>query len=240
MSDGEPWFVVLDPAGAIVARGGGAPADLVGKIAMDLEGDLGPLALAARGLVEAVRRGDELARATVSTESASIEVVALPMIAVTRSQCDLAVLTTRAIHPFKPQADAKDVALTFEGPETMPFHADEAKILWSISTLVGNALRFSRAGTRRLPGGAIRVSLAFADACATITVRDDGPGIDAAHVTDLFLAQGGAVALRMVRDIASAHGGRLEVVSSIDVHEHGTTIALILPVATISSPEEAR
>jgi signal transduction histidine kinase len=87
-----------------------------------------------------------------------------------------------------------------------------------------------------MPGGTITVHAGFdpTSAQVTIEVRDDGPGIPADTVTRLFRrdglnVRGAGLALLLISDICTAHGGTIDVHSSADVSEHGTTIRLTLP-----------
>jgi signal transduction histidine kinase len=223
------WLVIIDPGGEVIAVGGGAPRELRGKRASDLAGELAPIADANRELELDLRRGEDAAARIVRVGAADVEVVAVAVVAVSRSVVRLAAIAERAVRPFEPQADAKDVALSLVVERDVAVRADEAKTVWIISTLVGNALRFARHGTRRLPGGTIEVIVESTDTDASVIVRDDGPGIDPAHVRTLFEPSGGAVALRMARHVAIANGGDLRIESSVDADEHGTTATLVLP-----------
>ena len=70
----------------------------------------------------------------------------------------------------------------------------------------------------------------------SITVDDDGAGIDPAHLDQIFEpffttkteGRGTGLGLSIVRDIVTAHGGRVTATSTLDV---GTTFVVELPVA---------
>src|SRR5215472_18876753 len=80
-----------------------------------------------------------------------------------------------------PQAKALDVtlrvALDRNSPQTV--FADRRKIAWAITALIGNALRYVRHGTGRMPGGSISVTAAPGPETgnAALEIQDDGPGI---------------------------------------------------------------
>ncbi len=106
-----------------------------------------------------------------------------------------------------------------------------------VATLVGNALRYARRGTRLHPGGRIvvRVIPNEPSGFLTVAVHDDGPGIPKDKLATLFQRRAGAqhaigLALTLIGDIVAAHGGKLEVDSSQDTFEHGTTVRVMLPL----------
>jgi signal transduction histidine kinase len=86
---------------------------------------------------------------------------------------------------------------------------------------------------------------------AVIRVRDSGPGIPAEHLPHIFerfyradsarsRASGGTgLGLAIAREIAEAHGGRIEVESS---EETGSTFTVTLPAhgrEALDEPEES-
>ena len=135
------------------------------------------------------------------------------------------------------QAEAIDGSLTLTIGESVPsvLFLDAEKLAWAVTSLVGNALRYIRPGTRRMPGGAIVVQMTYEASKheVVISVQDDGPGIPADRVAHLFDRNGrpqGGLALLLVHDIVVAHGGRCEVESRTAAFDHGTTVRLTFPV----------
>ncbi len=112
---------------------------------------------------------------------------------------------------------------------------DEDKVAWTIGTLIGNALRHVPRGAFFHPGGEIVVHAGRNPDSGevTIDVTDDGPGIPADKIPLLFQAapyqRRVGYALILAREIAEAHGGRLDVKSSDEPLTHGTTISFVLP-----------
>jgi two-component system OmpR family sensor kinase len=152
------------------------------------------------------------------------------------SPTDLASLLTGTIETLQEQAKALDVALAIEAGAGLPrVNVDAEKIAWAVATLVGNAFRYVRRGTRRLPGGSIQVRLrAPGDGAVLVSVEDDGPGIPAEKVANLFrrgrgVAHGTGLALMLIQDVVLAHGGTVEVTSKCDAFASGTTVTLRLP-----------
>jgi signal transduction histidine kinase len=107
---------------------------------------------------------------------------------------------------------------------------DPGRIHQLLMVLLDNAIRYSRAG-----GGVEIVGRCTPDA-VRIIVRDDGIGIPAAEMPEIFdrfvrgsnaVAGGTGLGLPVAKAIAEAHGGAL----SIDSREgDGTTVTLTLPL----------
>ncbi len=161
-----------------------------------------------------------------------------PSIPLHLAPTDLRALFQSSTEALAEQARELDVDFRIEAAADVPERAviDPEKLAWAVATLVGNAFRYVRRGTRRLPGGSIGISLAFDSAAkdVLIAVEDDGPGIPADKVPWLFERQEGAVhaaglGLRLIHDIVVAHGGKVAVESCTEGVEHGTKITLRLP-----------
>src|SRR5271166_5566117 len=154
-----------------------------------------------------------------------------------RSWTDLVPLLTGTIETLQKQARALDVALTVDAEPGLPrVNVDAEKIAWTVATLVGNALRYVRRGTRRLPGGAVRVHLRADSGQVVVSVEDDGPGIPADKVANLFrrdhiVTHGTGLALMLIQDVVTAHGGTVDVKSHCEALGSGTTVTLRLPAS---------
>src|SRR5262245_33669899 len=118
------------------------------------------------------------------------EIVAAEAIPLRRAETDLRALLASALEVLEQQAAGLDVALRLEVTSPLPagMRLDPEKIAWAVTTLVGNALRYVRRGTRRMPGGSIEVELSFLAERGevVIAVQDDGPGIPADKLPWLF------------------------------------------------------
>lgn len=150
---------------------------------------------------------------------------------------DVAALLRSSLTPLMAQAKEHAIELRVETlGEVSPLPVDPEKLAWGIATLVGNALRYVRRGNAGRPGGSVLVHIdegSTPDHVA-IAVQDDGPGIPEEKLPYLFQRRAGAphaegLALSLVRDIVSAHGGRIEVESRTGSDEHGTSITIHLP-----------
>jgi signal transduction histidine kinase len=160
-------------------------------------------------------------------------------IPVRRVGTDLRVLLGSTMAPLQEQARGLDVDLRIETAADVPpsMSLDPEKIAWAVATLVGNAFRYVRRGTRRMPGGSIVVTSSYDPARKEIAILvvDDGPGIPADKLPWLFKrAAGGTHAaglgLMLVHDVATAHGGAVDVRSTTAGPERGTAITLHIPV----------
>lgn len=146
---------------------------------------------------------------------------------------DLGALLSGALEIMKEQANDLEIALDVDVMEDVPrANVDPEKIAWAVTTLVGNAMRFVRKGSRHLPGGTIVVRVAREKDGVAISVEDDGPGIPKEKLPWLFERAPGTVhaaglALMMIRDVAVAHGGSVDVASE----PGGTRITMHLPAA---------
>jgi two-component system, OmpR family, sensor kinase len=152
-----------------------------------------------------------------------------------RGLTDLVPLLTGTIETLRQQASALDVVLVIDAEAGLPrVNVDAEKIAWAVATLVGNAFRYVRRGTRRLPGGSIHVRLRADEGDVLVSVDDDGPGIPEDKQANLFqrgqgVTHGTGLSLMLIEDVVTAHGGTVEVKSKCDPFASGTSITLRLP-----------
>ena len=154
-----------------------------------------------------------------------------------RLPTDVRTLLRSSLAALKSQAEAFDVGLTITVDDAVPatVSMDRGKIAWALTALVGNALRYVRRGSQTMPGGSIgvRVMRAAVSGEVVVEVQDDGPGIPADRLGSLFsgsaAAPGIGLALTMVRDVVTAHGGSFSIDSRTDGLARGTTVRLTLP-----------
>jgi len=134
-------------------------------------------------------------------------------------------------------AAQKDINLEFDIQTPLSVDGDEELLQRMILNLLDNAVKYTP------PGGKVCVELSRNNGEAQITVRDTGVGIpakDLAYVFDRFYrvdkarsrAMGGAgLGLSISQQVAAAHGGRINVESSL---EHGSLFTVALPLPNIT------
>jgi signal transduction histidine kinase len=112
---------------------------------------------------------------------------------------------------------------------------ERSLILRVLANLIGNAIKFSAAGSSISIGEA-----ALADQ-VVFSVADTGPGISAEHLShafDRYWQQEGAdrrgsgLGLYIARGIVEAHGGRIWIESTVG---RGTTVRFTLPTARVEA-----
>ncbi|QJW91522.1 response regulator [Spirosoma taeanense] len=149
---------------------------------------------------------------------------------------------------FRPSADIKNLALTFQtdmSPGNYLFDAGKwEKILYN---LLSNAIKFT-------PAGSITVSLQQTATGVRLIVRDTGIGIPAdkiVHVFDRFYQidnararayEGTGIGLALVKELTSRLGGTIRVESQADStgERSGTEFVLEIPVQLVSGYVDAQ
>jgi signal transduction histidine kinase len=183
--------------------------------------------------------GQVLARdGTVLAAGDDTNATVVDAVPVRRVPTDVRSLLTSSLAAMRAQARAADVTLDVSVDERVPSRVriDGDKIAWAISALVGNALRYVRHGSQRMPGGSIAVRVGFQAIRPSIVidVQDDGPGIPPERLARLFDAAPGqpapALGLAIVRDFVVAHAGHLDIRSGSEA-EPGTTVRITLPIS---------
>ena len=118
------------------------------------------------------------------------------------------------------------------GPDVQPIDLDPVRMRQVLTGLVDNALRV-------MPdGGTITLGAASDARTVTLTVSDDGPGIPADLLPNVFerfakspTSRGSGLGLAIARAIVEAHGGTISAHSiEASAEGHGTTMTITLPV----------
>jgi signal transduction histidine kinase len=145
---------------------------------------------------------------------------------------DAGSLIEEALLDTAPVAAERSIELThgWDG-ERASVMADRGRIFQVFSNLLGNALKFTPTG------GRVDVRGRLAGAEAVFTISDTGAGIPAENLPHLFdrfwqagetRRAGAGLGLFIAKGIIEAHGGRLQVESTIG---KGTTFSFTLPRA---------
>jgi signal transduction histidine kinase len=150
---------------------------------------------------------------------------------------DVAEIVDALLPRFCVLAQRRDVTLTRRGDAAV--HADPRALGRALSNLVDNAVRHARSG------GRVELEIAQDSTSVSVTVLDDGPGVEPPnreHATERFAqlgptrpdSGGAGLGLAMVASIAAAHAGTLEL--STPPTGDGFAVTLRLPAPTPHQP----
>jgi len=219
-------------------------------VAHELRGPLMPLRLAAMMLDRA--RTDEAAYAqlqgTITTQVAEIARLIGDLLdssristgnyRLERTMADIDGILRRAIATCTPALDARKHNFTYEPPrEPAIVLGDEARLVQVFCNLIENAAKYTP------EGGTIAVRVAKHADVAAVTVSDNGIGITASALPQVFnmfmrdahasaFHDGLGIGLAVVRDLVKAHEGCV-VATSLGVNR-GSEFTVTLPLAVTS------
>lgn len=164
-------------------------------------------------------------------ELASAEAAALHL---DKVRCDLARLADIAVDSLQPTFAGRRITLQRHlAPAVVD--GDPARLHQIITNLLANAAKFTPVG------GSVDVTVRTADHLATLIVADTGAGIaadDLPHVFKRFwrghagsATPGSGIGLAIVADLVRAHGGDIQLTSTLD---HGTRVVVTFPLAVLA------
>jgi two-component system sensor histidine kinase BaeS len=142
---------------------------------------------------------------------------------------------------FRDRAAAADLELQVEVAEVPEALVDPDRVAQVVGNLLENALRYTP------QGGRVRLRLEERDGYASISVADNGPGIEEADLPHLFerlyvtrryrpiRPEGSGLGLAIVKELVDAMGGSASVTSAPG---RGTTLVVRLPMAPPPDPPE--
>jgi signal transduction histidine kinase len=151
-----------------------------------------------------------------------------------REIMNVAAILAELANEFKPQAEAKEQALSLgQIKSDLKVQGDALKIRQALRNLIGNAIKYT-------PNkGTITLALEHSADMVNIEIRDTGYGIPASdlpHLFDRFYRvrnnghddiEGNGLGLAIVKNIAEGHGGNVTVESELG---RGTCFSLQLPL----------
>lgn len=149
------------------------------------------------------------------------------------SEDDLPTVVGNIVDNIMPIMKAKGVSCTFASkPAHFKAWFDHDKIDKILYNLLSNAAKYV------LKGSSVEISLRMADNAAIITVADNGPGIPASRLPDLFKrfyegehrrfsTSGNGIGLSLTKDLVELHHGTIDVKSTEGV---GTEFTVTLPI----------
>lgn len=218
--------------------------DLLSVVSHDLRSPLSAVQLSSTILLgshgadaRARRHLEMIARSCARMESLIDDLLDTALIREGRFQLELerepaADVVREAVDLQQPLAAEKTIALTLDMDlGNVHLRCDRNRILQVFSNLIGNAIKFCRAGdTIRVTGQRTGPNIQF-------MVEDSGPGIPAGALARLFepywsspehVARGAGLGLYIVRGIIESHGGRVWAESDPG---HGARFVFTLPIA---------
>ena len=157
------------------------------------------------------------------------------------SEIDLEEVARPIVQSFQPQAASAGVALDLRVHRPAIIEADPHRLAQIFVNLIDNALRYTP------EGGSVTVTLDVEDGHALLCVTDTGMGIpykDLPYVFERFyvvdrsrtrsaqVSSGAGLGLSIVKHIAEAHGGTVEVDSRLGT---GTTFTVRIPVVALQA-----
>ena len=169
-------------------------------------------------------------------EAARIEAGELCM---RRAPTDLGSVVEHALLLWRNTADLKDVTVECTVEPGLPLTAiDPLQMERVTSNLVGNAIKYTNAG------GHVRVSVRRQGMRLVLAVNDDGPGIPRDELQTAFekyqrgsqsgSMEGSGLGLFIVKAIVDAHGGTIDLSSTVGV---GTTATITLGIGEAQQSE---
>lgn len=193
------------------------PPELASLIAHELEAPLLSLELELQSLAgreacrDAAERGLEQVRSLREMGAALLE---LAREETTRRRFPIEPILSTLHRRFETIARARRVAIVRTGTE-LEASGDPRATERVVSNLLHNAIKLSP------PGGRVVVSASSGDAKVTVTIADDGPGLDAESAQRIFEpffrlhreTPGSGLGLTVARRLAELQGGRIVVVS---------------------------
>ncbi|MET1087625.1 MAG: PAS domain-containing sensor histidine kinase [Arthrobacter sp.] len=180
-------------------------------------------------MLEIIRRNSERLLTLVSDLLSSRN----GQLIVTPQTADVAELVRTSVSSAMPKAAASGVVLSVETPERLEAHVDGARISQVLDNLLSNAIKYSP------DGGNVLVSLAQEDGHLACRVSDTGMGMTLEDTSEVFAKffrtsnvrrtaiPGVGLGLPISRAIVEAHGGTIEVESTLG---EGTTFTFRVPV----------
>ncbi|MEM5367686.1 response regulator [Paraburkholderia azotifigens] len=221
--------------------------EFLAMLAHELRNPLAPIANAAavmrsakKGDAEVMRWASEIVGTQVEhmvrivEDLLDVSRIARGTVALRKEPVPLSIVIGRAVETSRPHLIRRSQTLTCdEEAVDIVVDGDVVRLAQIVANLLNNSSKFTP------QGGHISLTTRFADGTATITVADDGQGIDAAflpHVFELF-AQADAslhrslgglgIGLTLVRHLTELHGGSVQCKS--DGLGKGAEFAVRLP-----------
>lgn len=136
---------------------------------------------------------------------------------------DLSALAAEAVVMVEPSAEERQVEIELEKSDPLPSSGEERAVIQILVNLIGNAVRHSP------EKGAVTLTFARTSGSASVTVSDQGPGIDPVDQQRIFerferagQAGGTGLGLAISRRLARSMGGDVTLESAPGAGAHFT------------------
>ena len=187
-----------------------------------------------------VERADGPLRNNYATYGGDIAAAARHLLSVVQSMSedgghgqttvDLTALAAEAVVMLESPAEERQVSIAVDSASSLRASGEERAVIQILVNLIGNAVRHSP------EGGAVQLQFSRTSGTASVTVSDQGPGIDAADQQRIFerferadqKAGGTGLGLAISRRLARSMGGDVTLES---VAGQGARFTLTLPSA---------
>jgi signal transduction histidine kinase len=225
--------------------------ELIGNVSHELKSPLTAIRGFSQAMVDgALKRPEDFARSAEIINAETDRMIRLVQglldlsrlesrqVQMSRNLLQLEDVIDHSLESFQPRAAQRGVSLVRHLYPLPPLLGDYDRLRQVFNNLLDNALRYTP------PGGTITARCRVAGATLVATVSDTGQGIapeDLPHIFERFYQAdksrskdtgGLGLGLAISREIISAHGGRLEVFSTLG---QGTTFTIVLPSVSGSS-----
>jgi signal transduction histidine kinase len=222
---------------AVPSLGGGSARSAAFDAALD-EALRSPLDRIIESAERIVERADGPLRSDYASYGNDIAAAARHLLSVIRSMSedpthgqrtiDLAGLAGEAVVMLEASAEDRQVTIRFEPSEPLRASGEERAVIQILVNLLGNAVRHSP------PGGTVQLDFARTPGTASVTVSDEGTGIDPADQQRIFerferadsKSGGAGLGLAISRRLARSMGGDVSLESAPGA---GARFTLTLP-----------
>jgi two-component system, OmpR family, sensor histidine kinase SenX3 len=230
--------------------------DFVANVSHELKTPVGALQLLSEALQDAIS-GDDADLAAVGRfaervrhESARLGRLVSELLELSRLQggeplpqrepCSVDRIIAEVVDRSRIAANAKGIELRVLGARGLTAYGNEGQLVTAVTNLVENAIAYSLENTR------VDVIVGNGSTAVQISVRDEGIGIEPRDLDRIFerfyradrarsrSTGGTGLGLAIVKHIATNHGGRVEVTSSVG---EGSTFTLRLPARSLDLEE---
>ncbi len=155
-----------------------------------------------------------------------------------RRPLDVVPLLNEVLREASALALGRPVRLALSGEASVMIHADNKRVRQILTNLVGNAVKFTNEGE-------VAVDVVHHGGYARISIRDTGPGINAADRSLIFedfkqpesekkRRRGSGLGLAIARRLVLMHGGSIHLDSEIG---RGSTFEVMLPLHLPANPK---